>query len=76
MKKKMGQVWKTSWPIVMEDGLWIRRSGFKALHPNVSMHILHTVLCDIDKENLFNDPEFFKFSIISIFLMTLHSLDA
>ena len=27
-----------------EDGLWIRRSGFKALHPNVSMHILHTVL--------------------------------
>ena len=43
-KKKMGQVWKTSWPIVMEDGLWIRRSGFKALQPNVSMHILHTVL--------------------------------
>ena len=45
-KKKMGQVWKTSWPIVMEDGLWIRGSGFKAkaLHPNVSMHILHTVL--------------------------------
>ena len=43
-KKKMGQVWKTSWPRVMEDGLWIRRSGFKALHPNVSMHILHTVL--------------------------------
>ena len=43
-KKKKGQVWKTSWPIVMEDGLWIRRSEFKALHPNVSMHILHTVL--------------------------------
>ena len=43
-KKKKGQVWKTSWPIVMEDGLWKRRSEFKALHPNVSMHILHTVL--------------------------------
>ena len=43
-KKKNGTSVETSWPIVMEDGLWIRRSGFKALQPNVSMHILHTVL--------------------------------
>ena len=44
------------------------------LHPNISMHILHTVLCTFsygtDNESLLNNQELFKLVIISFILMT------
>ena len=43
------------------------------LHPNISTHILHTVLCifpsySVDKENLFNSQELLQLVIISFIL--------
>ena len=44
------------------------------LHPNISTHILHTVLCifpsyRVDKENLFNNQKFLLLVIISFILV-------
>ena len=48
---------------------------FNSLHPNIIMHILHTVLCTfpkvLDKENLSNKQELLWLVIISLILMTL-----
>ena len=43
------------------------------LHPNISTHTLHTVLCifpsySVDKENLFNSQELLQLVIISFIL--------
>ena len=41
------------------------------LHPNISFHILHTLLYTrTNKANLFNNQEHLKSLIISIILMT------
>ena len=48
---------------------------FNSLHPNIIMHILHTVLYTfpkvLDKENLSNKQELLWSVIISFILMTL-----
>ena len=48
---------------------------FNSLHPNIIMHILHTVLYTfpkgLDKENLSNKQELLWLVIISLILMTL-----
>ena len=45
--------------------------SFIPLHPNISGHILHTVLnTGAEKENLFNNQELLSLVIISFFLVT------
>ena len=46
-------------------------STINPLHPNISMHILHTVLSCADRENLFNNQEVLQFIIIAFILITL-----
>ena len=47
------------------------------LHPNISMHILHTVLCTFpkakgaDKDNLLKNQELLQLVVIYLILMTL-----
>ena len=52
---------------------------FSSLHPNISMHILHTVLYTfskvLDKENLFNNQELLQLVIIS-FILSILSCDS
>ena len=44
-------------------------------HPNISWHILHTVLYTfswaVDKEDLFENQELYKLLVISLILVTL-----
>ena len=45
------------------------------LHPNISLHILYTILYisyATDKENLFNNQEPLKLEVISFILITLN----
>ena len=49
-------------------------STINPLHPNISMHILHTVLYTslcAGRENLFNNREVLQFIIIAFILITL-----
>ena len=52
-----------------------REIGYSlALHPNISMHILHTIQyisLGFEKENLSNNQEFLSLLIISLILVTL-----
>ena len=45
-------------------------STINPLHPNISMHILHTVLWCADEENLFNNQKVLQL-IIFFILVTL-----
>ena len=46
-------------------------SAINPLHPNISMHILHNVLCTFPKENLLSNQELHWLVIIFFLLVTL-----
>ena len=60
------------------NNLKITINNVNPFHPNISMHILHTVLYTFPckstvtyRENLFNNQKVFELVIISFFLMTV-----
>ena len=64
-------------PISCPISSYSQKVVFYTLHPNISMHILHTVLYTFpygaDKENLFNSQKLFCLMTISYILVMCDS---